>query len=43
MPHTYDITIIGGGIVFEMFGHSYTAVTAFEALLLLTAGGFAAK
>ena len=35
--------IIGGGIVYEIFGQSYTAVTAFEAMLLLTAGGFAAK
>jgi len=30
--------IIGGGIVYAIFDHSYVAVTVFETALLLTAG-----
>ncbi len=35
--------IVGGGIVFAWSGHSYPAVAAFEVLLLLAAGAFAAR
>lgn len=35
--------IIGGGIVYAIFGHSAVAVSLYEAILLLTAGAFASK
>lgn len=35
--------IVGGGIVYALFGESYTAVAAYEALLLLFAGGFISR
>jgi len=34
--------IVGGGIVYAFFG-DYVAVSVFETLLLLVAGGFALK
>ena len=34
--------IIGGGIVYALFG-SYVSVFAYEIILLLVAGGFASK
>ncbi len=35
--------IVGGGIVYALFGESYTAVSVFETLLILTAGAFASR
>jgi hypothetical protein len=35
--------VIGGGIVYALFGESYTAVTIYEMLLLMTAGAFIAR
>lgn len=35
--------IIGGGIVYALFGESYTAVTIYEILLVMTAGTFIAR
>ncbi|AOY59816.1 MULTISPECIES: hypothetical protein [Desulfococcus] len=35
--------IIGGGILFAVFGHSFTPVIIYEAILLLTAGAFLSK
>ncbi|MDM8526013.1 hypothetical protein QUF80_21785 [Desulfococcaceae bacterium HSG8] len=32
--------IVGGGIVYALSGHSYAAVSVFEALLILTAGAW---
>jgi len=34
--------VIGGGIVYALFG-SYVSVFAYEIILLLVAGGFASK
>jgi hypothetical protein len=34
--------IIGGGIIYALFG-SYTPVVAYEALLLVTAGGLVTR
>ena len=35
--------IIGGGIVYALFGESYTAVAIYEILLMMTAGAFIAR
>lgn len=35
--------VIGGGILYALFGHSFTPVIIYEALLLLTAGAFLSK
>ncbi len=35
--------IIGGGIVYAIFGHSVAAVGAYELMLLLVAGAFLSK
>ena len=35
--------IVGGGIVYALFGNSYPAVFIYEFLLLLTAGVFISK
>ncbi len=35
--------IIGGGIVYAVFGHSAMAVTVYEVLLLLGAGAFVSR
>ena len=35
--------VIGGGIIYALFGHSFTPVIIYEALLLLTAGAFLSK
>ncbi|MBU4286655.1 MAG: hypothetical protein KKI12_00590, partial [Proteobacteria bacterium] len=35
--------VIGGGIVYALFGDSYTAVFIYEFLLLLTAGVFVSR
>ena len=35
--------IIGGGIVYSLFGHSYTPVFIYETLLLFFAGAFLSK
>ena len=35
--------IVGGGIVYTLFGDSYTAVSVFETLLILTAGAFVSR
>lgn len=35
--------IIGGGIVYALFGHSFTPVIIYEALLLLAGGAFLGK
>lgn len=35
--------IIGGGIVYALFGGSVAAVSAFELILLLVAGAFLSK
>ncbi len=35
--------IIGGGIVYALFGHSAVAVTVYETILLLGAGAFVSE
>ncbi len=35
--------IVGGGIVYALFGHSWPPVAVYEVLLLLTAGAFASR
>ena len=35
--------IIGGGILYALFGHSFTPVIIYETLLMLTAGAFLSK
>ncbi len=35
--------IIGGGIIFAIFGHSFTPVIVYESILLITAGAFLSK
>ncbi len=35
--------VIGGGIVYALFHDSYTAVTIYEILLVMTAGAFIAR
>ncbi|VEN73379.1 conserved hypothetical protein [Candidatus Desulfarcum epimagneticum] len=35
--------ILGGGIVYSLFGYSYTPVVVYEILLLLIAGVFVSK
>ena len=35
--------IVGGGIVYALFGHSYPAVAVWEAMLLLFAVGMFSK
>jgi len=35
--------IIGGGIVYALFDHSYVAVSVFETVLILTAGAFVSR
>jgi len=35
--------VIGGGIVYAVFGHSAAAVAVYEVLLLLGAGAFVSK
>jgi hypothetical protein len=35
--------IIGGGILYALFGHSFVPVIIYEALLILAAGAFLSK
>ncbi len=35
--------IVGGGIVYAVFGHSWPAVAVYEVLLAFTAGAIAAR
>jgi hypothetical protein len=35
--------IVGGGIVYALAGHSYTAVMIYEVLLLLVAGAIVSR
>jgi hypothetical protein len=35
--------IIGGGIVYYLFGYSYTPVVVYEVILLAVAGGIASR
>ena len=35
--------IVGGGIMYSLFDGSYASVIIYEALLLVTAGGFVSK
>ena len=35
--------IVGGGIVYALFGHSWSAVAVYEILLVFTAGAIVSK
>jgi len=35
--------IVGGGIVYALFGHDYTPVVIYETLLMFVAGAFVSK
>lgn len=35
--------IIGGGIVYALFGHNYVAVAIYEIMLIVAAGAFVSK
>ena len=35
--------VIGGGILYALFNHSFVPVIIYEALLMLTAGAFLSK
>lgn len=35
--------IVGGGIIYALFDHSYIAVAVYEAMLMVTVGAFVSK